>query len=127
VITEQNAMDVRDARAAIKAHKERIKRLRSLDAGAGGEFWDALKGELEASIKTLDFNKEELEMQTVENRDAEFIKIKTLAAEKKAMRGIIYNVTDARQKIDALNHKIGMLTKQIEDIESGKATKGGIV
>ena len=120
MITQEESRFLREAKESIKHHKDRIKRLQILGEGLKGEFWDAMKEELEVSIKANENERDAiLHSDHVDDPIKEYIKVRAKSFAIRSYRGIISNVENSGEKISRTNQKIADLNAKVADIESG--------
>lgn len=119
--TQEEQRFITDAREAVKNRKDRLRRLAVIAEGGKGDFWQALKREVELSVQSAEIMRDGA-LFDEEAKDAaiQFAKAKARALSILAYKGIIHVVENADAAIRKVNEEIARYNRQIEEIEQGK-------
>lgn len=109
MIPKENLHHIEALEAKIDALKARIKRLSVIASGSKSPFWDALKEEIDLSIKANKYVSDNLlESDGLQDRTPEetLILLKERAHAVRAYKGILANVDKAEDKMRKCNDDI---------------------
>jgi len=124
--TAEEARFIADAKEAIHFRKERLRRLKVIEEGGRGDFWQSLKREVELSVQSAEIMRDGALLDD-DAKDAamQYAKAKARALSILAYKGIIHVVENAESAMRKVNEEIARYSRQITEIEQGKTKLQG--
>ena len=121
MLTNTEKAQLEKSEEYIEAQKARIVRLRKVESLTGHDGWEALRKEIELSIKANEADRDGAIMvdrnQPMEDHAFANI-IRRCAASIAAYQGILLNVDKAKEKVDSLNIRIKETSEKMRELRN---------